>query len=187
MSTVQLRDALQSKYAARLSQRKTDTAVASIEIKLATNNTSIELPEEIDNLIDNKAYRNKFKKLIREGHLNDLMELAKMAVTRDKPKYWFARVTRTKPLPGYENEPTYWERSLKYLAKLRQIRQKAAYTAQKLGTNVTKFIYKQIWKGVNTIRWACLAAETPHNKPNQSDMQHFMWLCKHGAELYATN
>jgi hypothetical protein len=40
-----------------------------------------------------------------------------------------------------------------------------------------RYIYKQLWRGVNTVRWAALAAETPHRKPGQSVLQLFAWLC----------
>jgi len=46
-----------------------------------------------------------------------------------------------------------------------------------VGTKVNKFIYKQIWKGVNVERWAVQAEEMRHDKPNQSREKHFAWLC----------
>jgi hypothetical protein len=63
-------------------------------------------------------------------------------------------------VPGQENHPTYWERSLKYLAKLRNLRRMAELVAAKIGTDVTKGILRQIWRGVNVQRWADIAAET---------------------------
>jgi|SRR5579871_65156 len=189
-TTAALGDLLHSKYA-RLSQQQKSRPVVSIENtgSTVTTNNSIEIPQEIDDLIDNKAYRNKFKSLIKKGHLNDLLELAKIAranATKEAPSHWFARATRTTPLPGYEGEPTYWQRSLANLAKLRKVAQQAAYTAQKLGVKVAHFlryIYKQVWRGVNTIRWACLAAETPHQKPGQGVLQYFAWLCLNEKRL----
>jgi hypothetical protein len=149
------------------------------------NNTSIELPPEIDNLIDNKMYRNKFKKLVREGHMRDLLELAALARTKDNPSHWFARATKTTTAPGQEGKPTNWERALKYLAKLHQVAATAERVAKRLGSKVNMFIYKQIWKGVNVERWAVQAEEMRHDKPGQNRMKHFIWLCVHETTIQA--
>ena len=49
--------------------------------------------------------------------------------------------------------------------------------ARRIGTKVNKFIYKQIWKGVNVERWAIQAEEVQHSKSGQSKEKHFSWLC----------
>jgi hypothetical protein len=165
-------------------------ATSSIESSVGTNNTSIELPPEIDALIDNKAYRNKFKSLIRKGYLQDLLELAEIALTKDQPSHWFAKATKTTLAPGQEGL-TMWERTLKYLAKLRNIQQMAERVAAKIGTTVTKGIYKQIWRGANVERWADTVAEMKHLagqragkriiRKDTDPAKYFMWLC--GREL----
>lgn len=186
MSTVQLSDLLHDTYGERLRQRQTSNNV-SIELTAskAITNTSIELPQEIDNLIDNKMYRNKFKKLVREGHLRDLLELAALARTKDHPSHWFARATKTTAAPGQEGKPTNWERALKYLAKLRQVAMTAERVAKRLGTKVNKFIYKQLWKGVNVERLAIQAQETRHDRPSQNRLKYFIWLCMHETTVQA--
>jgi hypothetical protein len=162
---------------------KVSTAASSIGSSVVNNTTSIEIPPEIDVLIDNKAYYNKFKKLIREGHLQDLLELAEIALTKDEPSHWFAKSTKTTAAPGQEGLPTMWERSLKYLAKLRDIRRMAELVAAKIGTTVTKGIYKQIWKGANVERWADLARESRQlarqgtRRRDTDPAKLFMWLC----------
>lgn len=191
MSTIAASTILADRFQQLAANRVVHTQNASsIELTAskATNNTSIELPQEIDDLIDYKGYRNKFKKLIREGHLNDLLELAKMArenATEEAPSHYFARATRTTPLPGHEGEPTMWDRSLKHLAKLRKVREQAARIAQKIGAKVDdlKFIYKQIWNGVNVERWAVTAEEVRHDKPGQGRVKHFAWLCLNEKRL----
>ncbi|HEY7348101.1 MAG TPA: hypothetical protein VH599_07245 [Ktedonobacterales bacterium] len=186
MSTIQLSEALQGRYGARVSQRqKCNEASIEDTVSTVTNNTSIELPQEIDDLIDNKMYRNKFKKLVREGHTRDLLELAAIARTKDKPSHWFARATKTTAAPGQEGTPTNWERALKYLAKLRQVAQTAERVAKRIGTKVNSFIYKQIWKGVNVERWAITAEEVKHDKPGQGRAKHFAWLCINERQLAA--
>jgi hypothetical protein len=171
---------LQTRYAT-LKQKQCklsdDASIENTVTKALTNNTSIELPQEIDDLIDNKAYRRKFNKLIRDGFLHELMQLAAMAKDRDNPSHWFAKATRTKPVPGHEAEPTYWERSLKYIAKLKEVARKAEHVARRLGVQINKFIYKMIWNGVNVERWAVAAEEVRHDKPGQSRERHFAWLC----------
>src|SRR2546421_13027606 len=103
------------------------------------------------------------------------MRLAREARAKHHPANWFATVC----------SKANWQQTLGYAKKLADVAKQAAYTAQKLGTEVTRFIYKQVWRGVNTIRWACLAAETPHDKPDQSTLQYFAWLCVNESKLKA--
>jgi hypothetical protein len=147
----------------------------SIEVSVCnTNNASIELPEEIESLITGSDYwktakRNRYKKLVREGHLSKLLHLAEEALTRDNPDHWFARACSVK----------YWEsRTLPYLGTLAKVQTTAVQVADKLSTAVTLFIYRQIWNGVNVERWADMAREMPHDKPGQSKVRHFAWLCR---------
>jgi hypothetical protein len=172
-----------------------DASIENTVSKLTTNN-SIELapvktkvpdqgniPDKIDALIDNKMYRNKFKKLITQGHERDLCDLADVANTKNKPSHFFAKWTRTTPEAGKDNQPTNWQRTLQWLAKAREVARKAAYVAHKLKTEATRFIYKQIWKGVNVERWAVTAEEVRHDKPGQSRERHFAWLCLNEQRL----
>ncbi len=139
-------------------------------------NTSIEitvLPNEIKQLITGpefwvKAKTNRYLKLWREGHNGTLLRLAAESRNKNNPANWFARAA----------SKAMWDRTLDYFHKLDEVIRKAAQVAEKLGTPVTKFIYKQVWKGVNVIRYAALAAETGRNKP-----KYFAWLCKNGETL----
>ena|SRR5579859_3061307 len=157
----------------KLKQKHQPTSSSSIETNVSiTTTNSIELPQEITSLITGSPYwvlakTNRYKKLIREGHLAKLLELATMAKTKDNPANWFAKAC----------SKAAWERTLAYFAKLSQVAQKAERVAQRLGTNVSKFIYQQIWQGVNVERWAAWAQEMPHTKPGQSRERHFVWLC----------
>jgi len=143
---------------------------SSIESSGNNTNTisSIELPQEINSLITGSDYwqlakRNRYKKLIREGYLRTLMQLAQMARTKHVPAHWFATACST----------VKWERTLEYLAQLAQVQQAAIRAAEKLGTAVTNFIYQQIWRGINVERWAAEAAEVGRHKA-----KYFVWLCK---------
>lgn len=163
-----LNEILQTKYS------KLNTSIETNTSKALTNSTSIELPQEIKELISGsdfwvKAKTNRYKKLIREGHIEKLLQLAKMARDKNNPANWFAKVC----------SKVAWERTLAYFAKLAEVRQKAENVAQRIGTEVNKFIYKQIWKGVLVERWAVKAQETKHDKPNQSRVKYFAWLCTH--------
>jgi hypothetical protein len=152
-----------------------------------TNNSSIEtqavnnqLPNEITELITGSDYwvnakSNRYRKLIREGHIEKLLELAKMAQTKDNPANWFAKAC----------SKAAWERTLAYFAKLSEVAHTAERVARRVGTKVNKFIYKQIWKGVNVERWAIQASEVRHNKPGQSALKHFAWLCKNEKLILA--
>lgn len=136
-------------------------------------NTSIELPAAITNLITGSEFwvtakSNRYRKLIREGHLDNLLELAKLALTKDNPAHWFAKVCSIKA----------WERTLDFLKKLNDVRMKAAQVTKRIGESMTTFVYKQIWAGKNVERWAVDAEEVRHNKPNQSKGRLFAFLCK---------
>jgi len=72
---------------------------------------------------------------------------------------------------------------LPYFAKLKEVARKAEAVARRLGTQINKFIYKQIWKGVNVERWAIAAQEVRHNKPGQSREKYFAWPCVNEQRL----
>jgi len=108
--------------------------------------------------------------LIREGHLSRLLELAEIARTKDKPAFWFAAAC----------SKAEWERTLKFLAKLAEVQKTAVQVAQKLRTDVTKFIYQQVWLGVNVERWADTAAEVGKRKA-----AYFAWLCRREVQARA--
>ncbi|HEV2639392.1 MAG TPA: hypothetical protein VGX23_29915 [Actinocrinis sp.] len=134
--------------------------------------TSIEegqdLPREIDDLIDNKMYRRKFNALVRRGHLQDLLDLAEVARGKDTPSHWFARATRTTPVPGNENKPTFWERSLKFLTKLRKVRRIAKEIGQRLKVpaDSVNAVFKAAWRhNEGAVRMAVTAAETGKKHP----------------------
>src|SRR6266571_9370064 len=141
---------LSARYAS-FQQKKQCNDDASIEntVGNTTNKTSIELPQEIKELITGNdfwvnAKSNRYKKLIREGHLNKLLELAKMAHSKNNPANWFAKTCSVLA----------WERTLAYFAKLKEVARKAEHVARRLGVQINKFIYKMIWRGVNVERWA---------------------------------
>lgn len=127
-----------------------------------------DIPETIDALIDNKMFRNKFKALIRKGHLQDLLDLAEVAQGKDQPSHWFARATRTTPVPGNEGKPTFWERSLKFLAKLRQVRRIAEQIGSRIRvpTGSMNAVFKAAWRHQQgALRFAVTAAETGKTHP----------------------
>ena len=177
MNSVSAGAVLQAKYAA-FTQRQTHVHDASIETigdNTNTHSTSIELPAEIKVLVTGTDYwvlakTNRYKKLIREGHLDKLLHLARLAQTKEHPANWFATACSV----------VRWEEhTLPYLAKLRDVARKAQEVARRLSTTVNRFIYQQIWKGVNVERWAIQAEEVRHDKPGQSKLKHFAWLCIH--------
>jgi hypothetical protein len=147
-------------------------SIKSIELAQTNSNSSGPdqgpIPNEVDALIDNKMYRRKFKKLIRDGHLGSLVKLAEVAQTKPQPSRWFATVTAK----------ANWERTLRFLAKLIEIEEKAARVVAKISTASVRFVYQQIWRGVNVERWADTAAEVRHDRPGHSKVKHFIWLCQ---------
>lgn len=146
------------------------------------DNNSIELPEAIQKLITGsdfwvKAKTNRYKKLIREGHVHDLLDLAALAphmATKADPSHWFATVCSVKA----------WERTQDFLRKLRKLYSVAAQVLARLGAvaqganRLQAFVYKQIWQGRSVERHAVAAQEIRHDKPNQSTAKLFAWLCQ---------
>jgi hypothetical protein len=154
------RDILASRYP-RLRESKT-----SIEGNVSNNTNSIDIPPEVDALIDDKAYYPKFRKRLRE-HRREIMALVEIAHTKAKPSRWFAVAT--------SNDQ--WPRTLKFLAELFKVRETAERVAKKIGTTVRRFIYQQLWRGVNVERWAATAAEAGRHKA-----KYFTWLCQREKE-----
>lgn len=149
-----------------------DKKQQEINIK-AVGGTSIELPAAIISLITGNEYwvtakSNRYRKLIRGGHLDNLLELAKLALKKDNPAHWFAKVCSVKA----------WERTLDFLKKLECVRKKAAQVTKRIGESMTSFVYKQIWAGKNVERHAITAEEVRHDEPNQSKWRLFAYLCK---------
>jgi hypothetical protein len=174
MSTTTAGAVLQARYP-RLTHQPTigdDTSIEST-VGNATNNSSIELPAQIRALITGsefwvQAKTNRYKKLIREGHLDKLLSLARAAQSKENPANWFAAAC----------SKARWERyTMPYFAKLQEVARKAEHVARRLGTQINKFIYKQIWRGVNVERWAIAAQEVPHDQSGQSREKYFAWLC----------
>jgi hypothetical protein len=178
MSILSAGEVLHERYASIKQKQSNDNASKENKARNTTNNTSIELPDEIKELITGNdfwinAKTNRYKKLIREGHLDKLLELAKMAHVKNNPANWFAKAC----------SKLAWERTLAYFAKLKEVARKAEHVARRLGTKVNKFIYKQIWNGVNVERWAVAAEEIRHDKPGQGRVKHFAWLCVNEKRL----
>ncbi len=174
---------IQARYGQFTERHKHDAKDgSSIETAVSNNtthNTSIELPAEIKVLITGSdfwvlAKTNRYKKLIREGHLAKLLHLAREAQSKDHPANWFAAAC---------SKARWEEYTLPYFAKLKEVARTAEHVARRLGTQVSAFIYKQIWKGVNVERWAVAAEEIRHDKPGQSRVKYFAWLCAHEQRL----
>lgn len=135
----------------------------------ASDNGSIELPEIIKNLITGSDYwknakQNRYKKLIREGNLAELLELAEIAQTKKAPANWFAKVA----------SKAQWERTLDFLARLRKVAQDAAEVAKRLSVPPCdmKAVYAACWRlGSGVIRHAVTASEL-----GRDPYRYFNWL-----------
>ncbi|HEU5375141.1 MAG TPA: hypothetical protein VFV38_06870 [Ktedonobacteraceae bacterium] len=141
----------------------------------ANSNNSIELPAAIKNLITGSdfwvtAKTNRYKKLIREGHLRDLLELANIALTKNNPANWFAKVCSVKA----------WERTLDFLEKLYRVRKKTEAVLSRIGKGVEKLVYKHAWAGKSVERYAVAAQEIGKDRHKL-----FAWLCQREANARA--
>jgi hypothetical protein len=143
--------------------------VASIEETAGTTSTSIELPAEIEALIDNKMFRPKFRKLIRDGHVRDLLELAEIAHTKGRPSHWFATVTAK----------ANWDKTREFLSQLHKVAEAAQQVMSRLSvpTQHLRAVYKACWKvRGNVDRITAKAAETAKG----DTFKYFCWLCFKG-------
>ena len=151
---------------------------ASIEVYVKAFDRTVEIPAEIDSLIDDKDYRKKYAAMICRGFKEQLLQLARYTRSLEvagelqkEPWRFFSTFAK------YSN----WERTLKFLADRHEVHELAERVAKKLKMEVTGLILKQTWRGVNVERWADLALEVPHDKPGQTAARHFKWLCNREA------
>lgn len=97
----------------------------------------------------------------------DLLELAKMAPSKNNPANWFAKAA----------SKAQWERTLKFLAKAREVALAAVEVAKRIKVPADKalVVLKACWrlKGA-AIRHAITAAETTRNG---DPFRYFSWLC----------
>jgi hypothetical protein len=109
-------------------------------------------------------YRNKFRKLIREGHLSDLLELAAIAQDKEKPSHWFAVATAKKQ----------WQATLKFLSELRSVRQTAAEVLRRVQvpTGSLKAVYKACW----TLRDGAVRQAVTAQEIGRDPFRLFCWL-----------
>lgn len=59
-------------------------------------NNELKLPSEVTNLVDNKMYLPRHRKLARDYGVDWLLKLSELAKTKGKPSRWYAKVTGTK-------------------------------------------------------------------------------------------
>jgi len=130
----------------------------SIETESNTNTKSIEqIPQEIDDLIDNKMFRNKFRSLISRGFLAELTQLAEIAKSKSKPSFWFATVTAKKN----------WDRTVDFLRKLNEVASNAAEVIRrvKVPAGSARAVYWACWKLGSTVIGAAVTAQETGKNP----------------------
>lgn len=66
------------------------------------------LPEQILNLVDNKAYLPRHRKLARDYGVKYLLKVAELAQTKGKPSHWYAKAT----------SKANWQQTVEMLIKL---------------------------------------------------------------------
>lgn len=144
------------------------------EIASKANNGSIELPEKIKVLITGAATwqlakSNRYKKLIREGHLADLLELAEIAGTKDKPDCWFAKVCSV----------IRWDGTLQWLKKVREVAQAAAEVIKRLGVqpDQVKAVFKACWKFKSAVISKAILAQEIVDERGGNKLRLFNYLC----------
>lgn len=182
MAATALSDVLSSKQFYR--KNPSETSVSSIEMSLTKEEkeeTSIirDLPAEINKLNVGAnwlrlAKANRYRMLIRQGHLRDLMDLAELApkmATTSTPANYFAAAAGVKR----------WERTLKFLAKLREVVQWAEDVAKRVGARAQDMgaVLKAVWRHKErAVQIAVTASETAVTKrrPDGSAFKLFMHL-----------
>lgn len=150
------------------------TRLASIEsdVSKPTSNTSIELPEEISSLIVGEAFReariNRYKMLIRQGHLQHLMELAAYCRRVGKnPAFMFAKYASKKK----------WDSTIKFCEALMEAARTAAEVAKRLSVAPCRAIYKACWRFKGAAIQKAALAEEIVNENGGNKLKLFNWFC----------
>ncbi len=84
-----------------------------------------ELPWDVIDLVDNKAYLPRHRKLQREHGDKILLKLAELAKTKGRPSRWYATVTSV----------SNWDRTLAMVKKLLATTRRAIEVMEKLGAD----------------------------------------------------
>ncbi|HSW99495.1 MAG TPA: hypothetical protein VLH38_00485 [Patescibacteria group bacterium] len=167
-----LADVLEKKKALRSSiDNSSEATISSIEtIGNKPTNNSIELPVEITSLITGPTFwqdakTNRYRMLVRQGFLRELLELAEMAGSKKTPDHWFA---------AYASKAN-WERTLLFLEEARKVAHAAAEVIKRLGIRPEqmKAVWKACWKlKGKVVQHAITAQET-----GRDQFKYFCWLC----------
>jgi len=153
--------------------KRVNTNISSIELAPSPTQTqetpALDLPEAIDALIDNKNYRNKFRYLIKQGYLGQLLELAAIAQEKDTPSRWFSVVTAKKN----------WQATLSFLSELHKVLQTAEQVLRRIKppTGSLKAVYKACWK----LRDAAVQRAVTASEIGRDPFRLFCWLCYSSA------
>ncbi|NQD41429.1 hypothetical protein [Glutamicibacter halophytocola] len=89
--------------------------------------TPEELPKAVLDLIDNKAYLPRHKKLKRLYGDKVLLKLAELAATKGKPSHWYAKVTSIEK----------WEQTFEMVKTLIANSRRALVAMEKLGAEAS--------------------------------------------------
>lgn len=135
--------------------------INSINRNKVTNNNiyrknDIEIPVEIEQLVDNKMYLPRHKKLIREHGLEVMLRVAKMAQSADKPSRFYAVATSVKN----------WAMTLKNVMKQIEVEKLAMAVKERIAAPIEsmKLVYKACWMyGRRVEKWAVDAQEIGKN------------------------
>lgn len=127
-----------------------------------------DLPPQIDDLIDNKNFRNKYRKMIRDGHLKQLLRLSEIAHDKDNPSHWFAKMCKK----------SLWENTIEWLKKLDRVARQARQIADRLGVGNEQMhvIYKACWMRSDALLQAIKAEEI-----GKVPFKLFNWLIWRGS------
>lgn len=138
----------------------------------AQGTTFEEVWSGICHLVSNKLFINKYKSLHRQGYGQQLIELAQIAETKDKPANWFATTTRVE-LDETTGLKRLSDRALHFIEEVKKVTMQATLMAERIGIKVAKVAYKAVWnmksKGVNPEAVTALAVESG------KDIHRFFW------------
>lgn len=93
-SAEQIGSYLQRRYGSQLNDDYILTSVdctTSNRLSGAFKAGRVEIPPEVERLIDNKMYRNRVRYLIRVHGVHYMRKCAELAQTKAKPSHWFAK------------------------------------------------------------------------------------------------
>lgn len=127
--------------------------------------------ETIEHLVSNKRFVAKFRNLYTRGYGRHLIELSKIAETKEKPAHWFNSVTKVQYDEG-EKTGRLSDRCLEYLRSMLQVARQAETIVRSFGVESQLLALKTVWRLRKKVNVDALIS---HVRNRGRDKLRFFW------------